>query len=482
MKKSYIAAIALLIFTGISAYAQQNMRSAYFLDGYTYAYKMNPAFQGERGFLSVPALGKVSLGAETNLGLSSVLYPSADGTLKTFLHPDVTNEEFLSKMRHKNLIMANVDMPVLALGFRTGNAYHTLDLSLRADIDGNLTKDLFRFLKVGSSDGTTSWDISNFGARAEARAELAYGLSLKIGEKVSVGARVKALAGLARADVAMDDMNLKLSSEEWAVNAKGTASISGPVEIRTKGETGTAQGAEDKDLIDFSSFALKSESEIIEYLKNPAVGFAVDLGISADLLDWLTLSAAVTDLGKIGWKDVMTASTPETAWSFDGFEDLSLNDDTAISQEFESLISEFSDAMNIKKDGSAEKMSTTLSATAHLGIEARLPFYKRLSIGILGTHHFAGAYSWTEGRASINWALLRIFAISGSYAVSTHGNSLGAACNIHLPGLTLFAGVDSFLPLLNVTPSYVPIDNCNTNLTVGLNIAFGKYNGRFPKN
>ena len=481
MKKSYILTIALLIFTGVSAYAQQNMRTAYFLDGYTYAYKMNPAFQGERGFISFPALGKLSIGAETNLGLSSLVYPSSDGTLKTFLHPDVTNEEFLGNMRHRNLIMANADLPVLAFGFRTGKAYHTLDLSLRADVDGNLTKDLFGFLKVGSSDGTTSWDISDFGARAEARVELAYGLSLKIGEKVSVGARVKALAGLARADVAMDEMNLKLSSDEWAVDAKGTASLSGPVDIKTKGQTGNATGNEDKDLIDFSSLALRSKEEILAYLKNPSMGFAVDLGISADVLDWLTLSAAVTDLGKISWKDVMTASTPETSWSFDGFDDLSLDDASSISQEFESLVSEFSDALNIRKDGSLEKSSTALSATAHLGIEARMPFYERLSIGVLGTHHFAGAYSWTEGRVSINWALLRVISLSGSGAVSTHGNSLGTACNIHLPGFTLFAGLDSFLPLLNVTPSYIPIDNCNTNLTVGLNIAFGKYHGRFPK-
>ena len=472
MKKSYILTIALLVLAGISASAQQNLRTAYFLDGYTYAYKMNPALQGERGFFAVPVLGKASLGIESNLGLSSLVYPSADGTLKTFLHPDVTSEEFLKNMRHKNLIMANADLPVVALGFRTGKAYHTLDVSLRADVDGNLTKDLFRFLKVGASDGPTSWDISNFGARAQARAEVAYGLSLKFGEKVSVGARVKALMGLAKVDLTMDDMNLKMSSEEWAVKANGSASIAGPVEVKTM----------DNDLIDFSSFALKSESEIIEYLKDPALGFAVDLGVSADILEWLTLSASVTDLGMVGWKNVMTASTPEASWSFDGFDDLSLNDDSAISDEFEALIGEFSDALNIKKDGFSEKMSTSISATAHLGLEARLPFYKPLSIGLLGTHHFAGAYSWTEGRASVNWALLRIFAVSGSYAISTHGTSFGAACNIHLSGLTLFAGVDSFLPLLNVTPSYIPIDACNTNVALGLNIAFGKYHGRYPKN
>ena len=93
----------------------------------------------------------------------------------------------------------------------------------------------------------------------------------------------------------------------------------------------------------------------------------------------------------------------------------------------------------------------------------------------------AGAYSWTEARMSVNWALLRIFALSGSYAFSTIGNSLGAAVNIHLPGLTLYAGVDSFLPLMNVTPSYIPIDALNTNVSFGLNIAFGKYKGRYPR-
>lgn len=221
MKKAYILSAVILLCSVCSAWAQQNLRTAYFLDGYTYRYKMNPAIQGERGFLSFPALGKVGAGVESNLGLSTFLYPSADGTLKTFLHPNVTNKEFLDKMKYGNLIMANVDLPVLALGFRTGKAYHTLDLSLRADVDANLTKDLFSFIKAGSSDGATTWNLSDFGVRGQAHAELAYGLSYRIGERVSIGARAKVLMGLAKADIAMDNMNLTMSGEEWAVSAKG---------------------------------------------------------------------------------------------------------------------------------------------------------------------------------------------------------------------------------------------------------------------
>lgn len=471
MKKAYILSAVILLCSVCSAWAQQNLRTAYFLDGYTYRYKMNPAIQGERGFLSFPALGKVGVGVETNLGLSTFLYPSADGTLKTFLHPDVTNKEFLDKMKYGNLIMANVDLPVLALGFRTGKAYHTLDLSLRADVDANLTKDLFSFIKAGSSEGTTSWNLSDFGARGQAHAELAYGLSYRIGERVSIGARAKVLMGLAKADIAMDNMNLTMSGEEWAVSAKGSATLAGPVDI----------GTDQDGAIDFSSIALKDEEELIAYFDDPAMGFAVDFGFSADLLDWLTLSASVTDLGKVGWKNVMTASTPQTSWSFAGFDNLSLDEETSLSQELEHIAGGLSDAINIRKDGYVEKTTSPLSATAYLGVEARLPFYKRLTVGALGTHHMAGEYSWSEARMSVNWALLRIFALSGSYAFSTIGNSMGAAVNIHLPGLTLYAGVDSFLPLMNVTPSYIPIDALNTNVSVGLNIAFGKYKGRYPR-
>ena len=47
--------------------------------------------------------------------------------------------------------------------------------------------------------------------------------------------------------------------------------------------------------------------------------------------------------------------------------------------------------------------------------------------------------------------------------------------------MNLFVGVDSYKPLLNMTKQYVPIDSFNTNVTVGLNLAFGKYRGRYPK-
>ncbi len=482
MKKSYLISIILFLFTAFSTYAQQNLRTAYFLDGYTYGYKLNPAFQGERGFFAIPVLGKTSLGLESNLALSTFLYPTADGKLATFLHPDVTSDEFLSKMRFGNKALVNVDLPVFALGFRTGEMYHTLDLSVRADVGANLTKDLFKFIKVGSADGTDKWNLSNLGARGEARMEVAYGLSRPIGDIVTVGARVKMLMGLAKADIAMDNLSLKMNGEEWAVSAKGLANISGPFTIQTKGHTGNAEDPSQSNVLDWSSIAFpETTEEIIDYFRKPSIGFAVDLGVTVNLLEYITLSAAVLDLGVMSWKDMLKASTPEASWSFAGFENLSLNEDDPIGDQFGDITEEFMDVINVSKDGVSAKAATPLSATIHLGAEAKMPFYERLSFGLLGTQKIAGPYSWTEGRLSMNLAPLRWFSLSASGAISTFGTSLGGAVNLHMPGLTLFVGLDSFSPLLNMTPQFVPIDALNTNVTLGLNFAFGSYNGKFPR-
>ena len=40
----------------------QTLRSAYFLEGMTYRHELNPAFMGERGYVSIPALGNLQFG------------------------------------------------------------------------------------------------------------------------------------------------------------------------------------------------------------------------------------------------------------------------------------------------------------------------------------------------------------------------------------------------------------------------------------
>ena len=466
MKKAFYILLAALMILPISASAQQNLRSGYFLDGYIYKYKMNPAMAPERGFFAIPILGNVSVGAETNLGLSTFLYPTESGRLTTFLSPRVSNESFLDNIAENNKMNYNLDLTVFALGFRTGKAYHTLDLSMRMDARMNVPGEFFKFIKVGGAMGDTSFDISELGVRSSARGELSYGFSYAFGKNLRVGLRAKVLTGVFIADIAMDQMTLEMGAEKWAVNTHGNMMFSAPV---------SSVDGKVNNLVDWASVYT---DQWMERLSTPNFGLAFDLGATYDFLKYFTASFSVLDLGYIKWNNTMIAEIPQTAWKFEGFDSINSEE---MSEQVNSMTEGLTDVFNFQVKENCVTKTAGLSATINAGIEARMPFYQRLSFGALYTQHFEGAYSWSEGRFAMSLAPTRWFSLSTNYAISHFGTSWGGAVNLHLPGLGIFAGLDSFSPLLNMTPQYLPIDSVNTNLAVGLNITFGKYHGRYPK-
>lgn len=469
-KTSYIIVAAMLIST--AAFAQQNLRSAYFLDGYTYGYKMNPAFAPERSFFAFPMLGNTGIGIESNLGLSTFLYPTADGKLTTFLNSSITDEQFLSKINNLNQMNMSLNESLLAVGYRIGKSFHTIDLSFKSDWGAVVPKGLFAFMKTGSADGQYSWDISNIGFRANARMELAYGYQRSIGKNLRVGARLKLLAGLARTNILVDNLNLTMNGQQWTVKAHGDAAISGPVRI------GTKEGSNELNLSDIRT--PETMEEFTEYLSSPSIGAAIDLGASFDFLKYFTASLSVLDLGFVSWNGTTTAVMPGGEWKFDGFENLG-SSDGSVDDQLSALGDELAQMLKMEKVDDYVKKNSMLSATIHAGIEARMPFYERLSFGLLATQRIDGPYSWTEGRLIANLAPVNWFSLAGSYAYSNFGNSLGGVINIHLPGFNLYAGLDSFLPMSEVTPQYVPVNALNTNMTFGLTFTFGKAVSRYRK-
>ena len=468
--KTSLIVVALMI--SAAASAQQNLRTAYFLDGYTYNYKLNPAFAPERAFFAFPVLGNVGIGIETNLGLSTFIYPTQEGKLTTFLNSSVSDEEFLSKINNLNKTNVSVNETLMAVGFRVGKSFHTLDVSLKSEINSVVPKGLYAFMKTGSSNGQYSWDISNMGARANARLEFAYGYQRSFGDNLRIGARLKLLAGIAQANLLVDNLNLTMSDTQWTVKAHGTAEISGPVRV------GTIEGTNE---LNFEYMETpESMFEWVEFFSSPSIGAAVDFGASYDFLDYFTASVSVLDLGYISWKGTTSAAMKGGEWTFDGFENLG-SDDGSVDEQLSQLGDDLLKMLKMERTADFITKKSMLSATVHAGLEARMPFYERLTFGLLGTHRIDGPYSWTEGRLSANLAPVNWFSLAGSYAYSDFGNSVGAAVNIHLPGLNLYAGLDSFLPFKDVTPQYVPINALNTNITFGLTFTFGKAVGRYRK-
>ena len=465
MKRLYTIVAMLLIAAGAFA---QNFRTGYFLDGYMYKYQLNPAFQGERGFVALPTIGGTSIGAETNLGMSTFLYPQSDGTLYTALHPEVSVEEFMKKIGASNPLRANGDLNLMALGFRVKKTYHTLDFSLRGNVNASLPGDIFRFLKVGGSDGNTVYDFSNLSLSANVYAQAAYGFSIKIKDFMSVGLRAKFLLGMATLESNMTDLQLSMNQDKWMVNAGGRI-------VASSMFAGIMQDAEGTDIL----------NDMMSVLQTPSIGAAFDLGVSVDFLKHFTVSASVLDLGFITWKNPSSYNYGPSSWEYTGFENLSSggsgSEDKSIEDQLNGKLDELAAVFKFDNPEQMDRYRQKLGFTTLLGLEFRMPFYDRLTLGALGTHRFEGPRSWTEGRFSLNYAPMRWLSLSANYAISTFGESYGAALNLHPMVFNVFLGIDSFKPFLNMTSQYIPIDEINTNFKFGITFPFGKYNGRYPK-
>ena len=463
-----IITLLITILTVTSVFAQHNHRTGYFLDGYTYKYKINPAFGADRGYFAIPVAGFTSASLETPLKLSGLLYPTGNnGELVTFLDPSVSLDDVMKGVKNMNPINVNADLGILSFGFNTKKSFHTIDLSVKADARMNVPGALFSWAK----ESVETLDMSKLALNADARLELAYGYSRSIRDKARFGFRVKLLAGLAKAQYQMENLQLAAAQDKWTVQSTGSGYYSAPVPLLTEGYDNRLSGIDIPD--DYNVI-------IDNLIAARNIGAAIDLGFSIDVIKYLTISASVTDLGVISWNNAYMLASPESYWTYDGFEGIG-NEQMDWNQQLEQLGNELLGLVHPRVTSEGEKKLDMLSMTAHLGVELRMPFWQRLSVGALASARFDGPYSWYEGRASVNCALFRWFSFSGSYAYSTFGESYGAALNFHPKGLNLFVGLDSFKPLMNVTRQYVPIDSFNTNATVGLNIAFGQYRGRYTK-
>ena len=103
-----------------------------------------------------------------------------------------------------------------------------------------------------------------------------------------------------------------------------------------------------------------------------------------------------------------------------------------------------------------------------------MPFYKPLSVAMLYGKKFSPyAYSgWQEYRGYVNFAPFKWLELSANAGQTTFGTSWGWMFNFHPAGLTFFVGSDYMIT--KVTPQFIPVNNLNSHITLGINLALGK--------
>ena len=451
-----------------TAVTAQTMNSAYFTGDYKYRHDLNPAYGNEQNYISWPALGNLNVSTHGNFGYGDVVMNNpmfgkgSDKKMTTFLNPYISSSDALSGFsKGNNRISGNVDITILSAGFKAFGGYNTIELGARTSFGMSLPYELFEFAK---NTGNKSYDIGDVTANATAFAQLAFGHSHQIGDKLRIGAKVKFLFGGARADMKMENLKADLTADDkWTVTGKATANVSmkGFTYLESEEEYNDPQRGTYRKVDDID----------IDGAGLGGFGMAFDLGgIYKINRDW-TVSAAVVDLGFINWSNNMQATNRSQSFIFNGFHDTAVKSDhtNSLDNQADKYGDQIADFANLSDEGDQGSRSTGFGATVNVGCEYTLPVYRKLTFGLLSSTRINGDHTWTEGRLSANVAPLKWLDGGINVAVNSYTASMGWVLNIHPKGQNFFIGMDHLLG--KTSKEFIPLSS-NASVCVGFNVAW----------
>lgn len=461
-------ALGLLSICSLHAMAQQ-LNSAYFTNDYKFRHTMNPAYGNEQNYVSMPGFGNVNVSLMGNFGYEDVIFdnpmfPSTSkDRLTTFMNPYISTADALKGFNSgDNKILGDVSITVLSAGFKGFGGYNTIELNARTSFGMSMPYELFEFAK---NTGNRTYNIGNISANGQAFAELAFGHSRQINEKLRVGAKVKLLFGAGRGDVNIDNVKADLAADDkWTVSghAKSEVSVKGftykteEKEYKEEGR-GTYQYVNDVD-VDGAGLG--------------GFGLAFDLGGVYKINNDFTVSAALLDLGFIKWSNNMVAVNGGEEFVFNGFHDVAVNEDrggSTLSMQGDKYSDQLADFANLQDKGDEGGRTTGIGATLNLGCEYTLPVYRKITFGVLSSTRFRGDYSWTEARVSANWTPLKWIDGGVNMAFGSYRNSFGWVLNFHPKGYNFYVGMDHTLG--KVSKEFIPL-NSNAAVSVGMSVAW----------
>ena len=471
-----IGVFFIMLVCTLSANAQF-LRTSYFMEGTHYRQQLNPALTPTKGYFNLPVIGAVNATVgSTSLGYQDIIDIIDDGD-DFYTQPD-----FMNRLKDNNKLNVNFSTEILSAGWYKGKNFWSFNIGLRTDIGANLTKNMFTFLNemetVEENWRNSNYDISGQQLNINAYTEIGLGLSRQINSRLTVGARVKALLGIGNmelklnrvamsANLPSDQQINQWSSESYWNSMSPSQAAQAAQELKDKFNNYHANltvGAELKS--SFKGLELQEE-EGKDYVTDfdfdsgklgiAGYGFGIDLGASYKILDNLTVSASVLDLGFISWSksstkiasanpdpidikgstyaNMVDPNNPNTVMNAvnqlqndaQGYMDRVTNGDVL---DYDMLQLEVSDAKESRKS----RLASTLVLGAEYGF-----FNNKLAVGVLSTTRFVQPDALTELTFSANYRPKSWFNVALSYsAIQSAGKSFGLGLKLG----PLFVGTD----------------------------------------
>lgn len=454
-------AAALTMAAAILPTSAQELRTSYFMETSNYRHQMNPAL------LDSPYFGllfsNINIGMTGNIGAKQFIFdtnglPGYTGNYRytTFMDPNVDAKTFLNKLHDKNRFDLYLNYNLFSVGFKAWGGVNLLELNLRSNTNLTLPKGLFEFAKTAGEK--EHYEFGGLGMRTQNYMELALGHSRDINKQWRVGGKLKFLIGAAYADFTADNVTLDMTEDAWRIqsNAQMKASLLKSDVIHEDPSKNSADGRPRVKELDNFGFSL------------PGFGMALDLGVTYKPIENLTLSAAITDLGFISWKNTHHASS-QGDYTFDGFNNIYIGSDKDqtedIDDQFDQIGDDLEEMFSVYDDGT-KTATQALAATLNVGAEYKLPAYDKLKFGFLYTSRIHGKYSWHQGMLNVGVRPVKWFECNVNGAVTSTGVTAGGMLSLKAPHFNFYIAADRFFSKLG--KQGVPLNSANGNITFGM--------------
>lgn len=363
--------------------------------------------------------------------------------------------KFNGALNKKNYITVAGDVELFRLGIKLSKRlYFNWTIGTKVFTRQMIPQDLTSLFINGTAGFINS--TASFSPQFEGTSylESAWGASYMVNEKLTVGARFKALRGIVNASTEDSELNLSLDND-YVITA------SARVNARTSG----VQNIDD--------------AEVEDFLKNK--GFALDLGATFKLTKKLTVGASLLDVGAITWKNDTYAYSldPSTAtYTFAGVDMQKIldGDDDYFDAEMDSIESKFE-----LQEGSIGKYRTPIPGKMYL--TASYEWKRNITFGgLVFMEKFQGRFH-PGFSASVHKEFWRIAGVSLSYSAINRGfGNLGAGFNVNLTPFQFYVVGDN---LLRMPLSYALNGNYEKfagnvryfNIRAGLNFVFARDRG-----
>ena len=346
-----------------------------------------------------------------------------------------------------NLLQGNFSEGTLAIGVQLKNLQFSLSHAVKAHAYFSYPKALPELLWNGNGSTLDQTLQIGPGINLMAYQEFGLGVAYRPNQLITFGGKIKYLSGIGTIYTERSKASVHTNPEYYQLTATTDYLIHSaglPLEISSG----------DGEFISMGDF----EPEFF----NGNSGVSLDLGVTMQLSDLISISASILDVGQISWDTGSKNWESSGSFEYGGLDLQPLLEGDSL--DFSSIMDTIEQVFQFEE--SQRGFSTTLPSRFYLSGTFQL---KSLQLGALLYGESFQQKLYPAFALSARKEFGKIFSLGAVYSVRKNSfNNIGLNLALRLAGIQLYALTDNIVPIFN------PLISRNANIRLGLNLAFGK--------